>query len=158
MVDFVSPEKRGNIMRGSRSKDTKPELLVRRLLHSMGYRFRLHLKDLPGKPDIALRSRKKAIFVHGCFWHQHEDPSCRVARKPVSNTGYWNSKFSANADRDARNLKLLKDAGWEVLIMWECDYEPARLRARLSNFLGPTSLRAGRSKGRSGERTILGPH
>ena len=140
MVDFVTREKRGNIMRGSRSKDTKPELEVRRLLHSMGYRFRLHSKDLPGKPDIVFRSRKKAIFVHGCFWHQHDDPQCSVARKPSSNTAFWQAKFDRNRVRDEANLLALTERGWSILTIWECDLAKGRLTRKVAGFLGPTKL------------------
>lgn len=140
MVDFVTREKRGNIMRGSRSKDTKPELVVRRLLHSMGYRFRLHAKDLPGKPDLFFRSRRKVIFIHGCFWHQHNAPGCPIARKPASNTEFWQAKFERNKDRDERNLKALAEQGWTSLTIWECDLVESGLRHRLAEFLGPRRL------------------
>ena len=101
-----------------RSKDTKPEMVVRSMLHRLGYRFRLHRKDLPGRPDIVLPRHRKIILVQGCFWHGH---SCRLASKPKSNKGYWSVKIQTNKDRDARNLRLLLDLGWDVLELWECD-------------------------------------
>ncbi|MCJ8190712.1 very short patch repair endonuclease [Sphingomicrobium aestuariivivum] len=138
MADFVSREKRANIMRGSKAKDTRPELAVRRLLHGMGYRFRLHRKDLPGKPDIAFVGRKKAVFVHGCFWHQHLDPKCPISRKPSSNTEFWDQKFATNRARDERHEAALKDLGWDVLTIWECEIQQAKLGERLAAFIGPT--------------------
>lgn len=138
MVDFVSREKRANIMRGSKSKDTRPELAVRQLLHGLGYRFRVHRRDLPGKPDLAFIGRKKAIFVNGCFWHQHLDGECPISRKPESNTNFWNEKFRANRERDARNAQRLAAEGWDVLTIWECETKKAGLRHELVEFLGPT--------------------
>jgi DNA mismatch endonuclease (patch repair protein) len=136
MVDFVTPEKRSNIMRGSRSKNTRPELRVRQLLHSLGYRFRIHFRDAPGKPDIAFTGRRKAILVHGCFWHQHDDPACPVARRPSSNTAYWGEKFARNQERDQRAEEALQRAGWAVLTVWECELERPDLEHRLRSFLG----------------------
>lgn len=105
-------------MRGNKAKDTGPEMTVRRLLHRLGYRYRLHRKDLPGKPDLAFGPRKKAIFVHGCFWHQH--PGCRSARMPATRLDYWQPKLTENVARDARNLALLRRLGWSVAVAWEC--------------------------------------
>lgn len=102
-----------------RSKNTTPEIKVRKLLHSMGYRFRLHRKDLPGKPDIVLPKYKTVIFVHGCFWHGHE--GCRYAVIPKSNTHYWKNKINNNISRDNNNLILLSELKWKVLIIWECE-------------------------------------
>jgi DNA mismatch endonuclease (patch repair protein) len=114
----------------------KPELLVRKLVHSMGHRYRLHAKELPGKPDIVFRKRKKVIFVHGCFWHSHELAGCLDARKPKSNTNYWLPKLARNKERDAANVAALQGAGWRVLIVWECDTrDPGRLSKRLRSFL-----------------------
>ena len=103
-----------------RNKDTKPELKVRRLTHGLGYRYRLHRKDLPGKPDLVFPSRRKVIFVHGCFWHRHPDPDCKLARLPKSRLDFWVPKLEANRERDERNLKLLVENGWEPLVIWEC--------------------------------------
>jgi len=118
MADIVSPRIRSRMMSGIRSKDTKPEMIVRRALISVGFRFRLHRKDLPGAPDIVLPSRKIAIFVHGCFWHQH--PKCQMAKFPSSNSHFWRSKLTENRLRDRRAVKSLCAAGWRVLTIWEC--------------------------------------
>lgn len=99
----------------------KPEMLVRRLVHGMGYRYRLHRKELPGTPDLVLAGRKKVIFVNGCFWHQHDDPYCKIARVPKSNQDYWIPKLTANKERDTKNIKALEAAGWSVLVIWECE-------------------------------------
>ena len=118
-MDFVSKEKRSAIMRGVKGKDTKPETVVRSYLHRQGFRFRLHRKDLPGKPDIVLPKYKTAIFVHGCFWHQH--PGCKAARIPKSNTEFWMEKFSKNKVRDKRNLESIRAIGWDPIVIWECE-------------------------------------
>ena len=108
-------------MSGIRSKGMKPEMAVRRLLHSMGYRYRLHRKDLPGQPDLVFPARRKVILVHGCFWHQHADPECRIVRQPKSNREYWLPKLERNVARDAENRARLEELGWEVLVIWECE-------------------------------------
>ncbi|WP_022728415.1 very short patch repair endonuclease [Fodinicurvata sediminis] len=118
-MDFVSKEKRSKIMRGVKQENTKPEILVRRIIHSSGYRFRLHRKDLPGRPDIVLPKYQLAIFVHGCFWHQHD--GCHDDRMPTSNTEYWTQKLQRNKERDKEKFENLKDKGWNVLIIWECE-------------------------------------
>ncbi len=113
-----------------------PELHVRRLLHQMGYRYRLHRKTLPGKPDIIFPSRKRVIFVHGCFWHQHSDPACKITRVPKSRLDYWHPKLIRNQERDSKNLRELGKVGWKVLIIWECEVtNPDLLRSRLISFL-----------------------
>lgn len=104
-----------------KGRDTKPEMRVRRALHAAGLRYRLHVKDLPGKPDIILPSRRIAIFVHGCFWHRHPDPSCRLARMPKSRIDFWQDKLEGNRARDERNEAALRADGWDVKVMWECD-------------------------------------
>jgi len=121
------------MMAAVRSKDTAPEMVVRRLLHSLGYRFRLHRRDLPGKPDIVFPGRKKVIFVHGCFWHQHEE--CRGSHLPKSNTEYWTPKLLRNKARDASNLAKLKSAGWKCIVLWECELGKTSLMRRLNAFL-----------------------
>ncbi len=123
-------------MRAIKSKNTKPEMAVRRLVHGMGYRYRLHRKDLPGKPDLTFGPRNKAIFVHGCFWHQH--PGCRDARMPATRLDYWEPKLTANVVRDARNLRLLRRLGWSVAVVWECQVESdvSAVGRRLQRFLG----------------------
>lgn len=120
-------------MRAIRSVDMLPELAVRKLLYGMGYRYRLHAKELPGKPDIVFRARRKVIFVHGCFWHSH---NCTLAHIPRSNRDYWLPKLRRNRDRDQKNLELLRDQGWKCLVIWECETrdEPS-LRIRLDQFV-----------------------
>jgi DNA mismatch endonuclease (patch repair protein) len=132
--DVYDAAKRSEVMRSVKSKNTKPEMEVRSLLHRAGYRYRLHRKDLPGKPDLAFPARKKAIFVHGCFWHQH--PGCRAADRPASNNEYWNAKLNRNVARDAANLAALENMGWKVMIVWECEIKDREsLMARLRRFL-----------------------
>ncbi len=121
-------------MRAVKSGDTAPELLVRSLAHRMGYRFRLHRKDLPGKPDLVFPGMHKVIFVHGCFWHGHD--CARGARVPKSNRGYWTKKIERNQQRDRSALVALTVSGWKVTVLWECELgDQNGLRARLSNFL-----------------------
>jgi DNA mismatch endonuclease (patch repair protein) len=103
-----------------RHKDTKPELRVRRFLHAAGLRYRLHDKRLPGKPDLVFPARRVAVFVHGCFWHQHPDPACKLARLPKSRLDFWQPKLRGNAERDRKNVTALEMAGWRVLTVWEC--------------------------------------
>jgi DNA mismatch endonuclease (patch repair protein) len=103
-----------------RDRDTKPELRVRRALYIAGLRYRLHVKGLPGKPDLVLRGRRIVVFVHGCFWHQHQDPSCRLARMPKSRLDFWEPKLKANRLRDERVKRSLEQAGWRVYEVWEC--------------------------------------
>lgn len=134
MADTFSKTERSAIMRAVKSGDTKPEMLVRRLVHALGYRYRLHRADLPGKPDLAFSSRRKVIFVHGCFWHGHDCP--RGARMPKSNTDYWRRKITRNQERDQLNLAALSRQGWDVLIVWECQTKDLETLERcLSDFL-----------------------
>ena len=107
-------------MRAVKGKDTKPELAVRRMVHAAGYRYRLHRKDLPGRPDLVFGPRKKVIFVHGCFWHSHSDGVCKAASVPKVRADYWAAKLEANRVRDARNMAALHQSGWQVLVVWEC--------------------------------------
>lgn len=120
-MDIWSKKKRSKVMSKIRSKDTKPELMLRSLLHKAGYRFRVHRKDLPGNPDIVLPKYNTIIFVHGCFWHYHED--CREGRIPDTNTKFWKEKLERNVERDKKNQERLKKAGWDVLVVWECKIE-----------------------------------
>jgi len=121
-------------MRAVKSRDTTPEMTVRRLIHAMGYRYRLHRKDLPGKPDLAFVSARKVIFVHGCFWHGHKCK--RGDRRPATNKEYWNRKLDRNIARDARNQARLGEIGWRSLIVWECETkDSAQLAKRLAAFL-----------------------
>ncbi|WP_020187906.1 very short patch repair endonuclease [Methylopila sp. 73B] len=129
-----TPEARSAVMRAVKSRDTKPEMLVRRAAHALGYRFRLHRKDLPGSPDLVFPARKKVIFVHGCFWHGHE--CARGARTPKTNTDYWRAKIARNVARDARARSALDALGWETLTIWECELKKdTRLAERLKSFL-----------------------
>ncbi|MEO1039651.1 MAG: DNA mismatch endonuclease Vsr [Pseudomonadota bacterium] len=134
MVDRLTPERRSRLMSRVRSKDTSPELRVRRIAHALGYRFRLHRRDLPGKPDLVFPRLKKTVFVHGCFWHRH--PGCRKATMPKSRTEFWQEKFDRNVARDERALEELKVLGWRVLVIWECETKSDdALRQRLAEFL-----------------------
>ena len=112
-------EQRSRNMSAIKSKNTKPEIKVRKVLHSMGYRFRLHSKDLPGSPDIVLPKYKTVIFVHGCFWHRHEN--CKYASTPKTRQEFWNKKFNENILRDKKNLEILSSLGWKIIIIWECE-------------------------------------
>ncbi|HLY98586.1 MAG TPA: DNA mismatch endonuclease Vsr [Candidatus Angelobacter sp.] len=132
-MDTISQERRSENMRRIRNRDTKPEMLVRSLLHRSGYRFRLHYKDLPGKPDIVFTSRRKVIFVHGCFWHQHG--ACSEGRIPNTRRAYWNPKLNRNKERDTLNLQRLQALGWDTLEIWECETKKPGLQARLARFL-----------------------
>ena len=137
MADNLSPSRRSRNMAAIKSTGTKPELIIRSLVHRMGYRFRLHAKDIPGKPDLVFRSRNKAVFVHGCFWNQHPKASCRDGREPGSKLTYWAPKLARNVNRDARNLADLKAMGWRVLVIWECEALKGgtALAARVARFL-----------------------
>ena len=121
-------------MRAIRSRDMQPELNVRSLVHRMGYRFRLHRKSLPGRPDLVFGPRRKAIFVHGCFWHLH---NCKTAHIPRSNVKYWKPKLAGNRRRDGKNIEALQGEGWQVLVVWECEVrDMSELKKRLRVFLG----------------------
>ncbi|MBL3571451.1 very short patch repair endonuclease [Rhodovulum sulfidophilum] len=136
-MDILTPEQRSERMSRVRGRDTKPEMLVRRLTHGMGYRYRLHGRGLPGSPDLVFPSRMKVIFVHGCFWHQHLDPGCKLARLPKSKLDFWGPKLETNRERDERNLVLLAELGWDVLVIWECQTKNREeLQARIGGFLG----------------------
>lgn len=136
MADIMTPVQRSARMALIRGANTKPELRVRRLLHGLGYRFRLHRRDLPGQPDIVFPARRKLIFVHGCFWHQHA--GCKVGHLPRSRQDYWAQKFATNKERDARNLAEVCATGWDALVVWECEVKDlAGLAAGLRAFLGP---------------------
>ncbi|AXK38511.1 very short patch repair endonuclease [Crenobacter cavernae] len=140
MVDTVTKETRSRIMARVRNKDTGPEMIVRRLVFSMRFRYRLHVGRLPGRPDLVFPGRRKVIFIHGCFWHRHE--GCAQARIPKSRVEFWTAKLTANSDRDKRNIAALQELGWEVLVLWECELaDSARLRQRISDFLGPAHTR-----------------
>ena len=135
MADVFSKEERSRVMRRVKSADTKPEMRVRRWLHAQGFRFRLHRKDLAGNPDIVLRRHRTVIFVHGCFWHGHS--GCKAADLPASNREYWEKKIGRNVERDRRNLALLQEQGWRVIVLWECKLED--LEAALAGLMAPLS-------------------
>jgi len=121
LVDVVDKKTRSRMMSGIRGKNTRPEIAVRRYLHAHGFRFRLHRKDLPGKPDVVLPKYRTAIFVHGCYWHRHD--GCKYATTPSSNREFWQRKFRENVERDRRDQARLADAGWNVLVIWECQID-----------------------------------
>ena len=124
-------------MRAVRQKKTKPEMAVRSALHGLGYRFRANARGLPGSPDLAFTARRKAIFVHGCFWHRH--PGCCLASTPKTRTGFWEEKFARNVERDARKVAELEAEGWETLTVWECQTRDMEgLVLELVEFLGPS--------------------
>ncbi len=127
-MDCLTPEQRKRNMSAIKGRDTKPEILLRKLLHSLGYRFRIQRKDLPGRPDIVLPRYKTAIFVNGCFWHRHK--GCKYASTPSTNRDFWEKKFAANVERDTRNYAALKALGWHVVIIWECEVKEI-LRSRV---------------------------
>lgn len=129
-MDSLSKENRSWNMSRIRSTDTEPERLVRSLLHRMGYRFRLHGKNLPGRPDIVLPKHKTVVFVHGCFWHRH--PGCKYAYAPKSRVEFWEKKFKNNTQRHRTVARLLRASGWRVVVIWECELrKPAQLRSRI---------------------------
>lgn len=134
MPDVYTPEKRSWIMGRVKGRDTKPEILVRSMIHRMGLRFRLHRRDLPGSPDIVLPKHKKIIFVHGCFWHGHK--GCLRSKRPITNIEFWNKKLDQNIERDKRFQRILKEAGWDVLVVWQCETsKPDKLLRKLGRFL-----------------------
>ncbi len=133
-MDILTLEQRSSLMSRIRGKDTGPEIKVRRLVHALGFRFRLHRHDLPGSPDLVFPSHRKVIFVHGCYWHRHQ--GCQYAYSPKSNVTFWQSKFKANVARDQCVITMLEALGWKVLVIWECETRIAEvLRTRLIAFL-----------------------
>jgi len=135
-MNNLTPAQRSETMRRVQGKDTGPELTVRRMVYGMGFRYRLHVKALPGKPDLVFPARAKVIFVHGCFWHGHD---CRAGlNRPSSNRRYWTPKLERNRRRDRVNRARLRRLGWRVLVVWECQLKSRTLRDRLANFLGGT--------------------
>ena len=119
MTDIYGPRKRSEIMARVRAKGTKPEQVVRQIAHSLGYRFRLHRDNLPGKPDLVFPRHRKVILVHGCFWHGHRH--CSKAKRPATNRAFWEKKLSRNMERDRQDTAALREAGWKVLVLWECE-------------------------------------
>ena len=142
MVDTLSREDRGRRMAAIRGKDTGPELLVRRLVHRLGYRYRLHVAGLPGRPDLVFAGRRAVILVHGCYWHRHPDPACPLARLPKSRLEFWLPKLEGNRARDLRTLDELARLGWRVLTIWECELAtPRAIADKVTGFLGPRADR-----------------
>ncbi len=140
-MDILTPDQRSALMSRIRGKDTKPELAVRRVAHALGYRFRLHRRDLPGAPDLVFPRLRKTVFVHGCFWHRH--PGCRYAYCPKSHWVFWRKKFSANVARDQNALRMLRGHGWDVLVIWECQTDDiSALTRRLLAYLKNTKKHA----------------
>jgi DNA mismatch endonuclease (patch repair protein) len=134
-MDTLTPEQRSERMSRVRNKDTKPELKLRRLIFSLGYRYRLHAAKLPGHPDLVFRSRRKVIFVHGCFWHRHE--GCPLCRMPKSRLKFWKPKLNANRERDLANQAKLAAMGWDFMVVWECELRHTdELTSRIRVFLG----------------------
>jgi len=133
-MDVFPKEKRSQIMASIRGKNTKPEIIVRSLLHQIGYRFRLHRRDLPGCPDIVLPKYKKVIFVHGCFWHGHKN--CQRSKRPTSNKIFWDEKLSKNIERDKKNQENIRNIGWNFLVLWQCEIKDKdSLLNKLRKFL-----------------------
>ncbi len=135
-MDSLTSEERSKRMSLIRDKDTKPEMIVRRLVHSLGYRYRLHEQTLPGKPDLVFKSRRKVIFVHGCFWHRHGE-SCPLTRMPKSRLEFWRPKLERNEQRDSEKQAALRAIGWDFLMIWECQLKDLDgLARRIRDFLG----------------------
>lgn len=133
MADWCSPERRSAIMARVKAANTRPEMAVRRVVHALGYRFRLHRRDLPGTPDLVLPRHRTVVFVHGCFWHQHD---CRRGRtQPASNQGYWGPKLARNVERDGAVRAALEELGWRVVTIWECQVRQPGLEERVARLL-----------------------
>ena len=139
MADNLTPEDRSRCMSRIRSKGMNPEMKVRSMVHALGYRFRLHRRDLPGSPDLVLPRHEAIIFVHGCFWHWHADPACPIAGLPKSNLEYWRPKLERTRDRDQEHLAVLQASGWRVLAIWECELRsPSSVLDSIHEFLAPS--------------------
>lgn len=133
MADVVDARTRSRMMSGIRGRDTRPEMVVRQALFAAGFRYRLHRRDLPGAPDVALGGRKVAVFVHGCFWHRHK--GCRYAKLPATRPEFWKAKLDGNVERDSRTIDALQAMGWRVLIIWECAIRDRETRSTLPETL-----------------------
>jgi DNA mismatch endonuclease (patch repair protein) len=135
-MDTLTPDERSERMARVRARNSKPEMVIRRLLHGAGFRYRLHDKHLPGSPDLVFPARRKAIFVHGCFWHRHPNPDCKLARMPKSRLDFWLPKLQGNRERDLRKQAELSAVGWDFLVVWECELrQMEHLRNELFAFL-----------------------
>ena len=133
MADTLTPEQRRRCMSRVKGKDTSPERIVRSFVHRLGYRFRLHARDLPGKPDIVLPRHRKVVFVHGCFWHGHK--RCPRSGRPVTNKAFWKKKLDGNMERDERDQRRLRRLGFRVLVVWECQVKSGAFEQRMTRFL-----------------------
>jgi DNA mismatch endonuclease (patch repair protein) len=151
VVDFLTAAERSKRMASIRSRDTAPELLLRRALHALGYRYVLNDRRLPGRPDIVLPKYKTVIFVHGCFWHHHK--GCKIASTPKTNTEFWQKKFARNVDRDARAVAELTELRWRVLIVWECALSSAQRAICVANDIKGAISDFGYSSGGACEAT-----
>jgi DNA mismatch endonuclease, patch repair protein len=148
-MDKLNPTERSAQMRRIKGKDTKPEMVVRRMVHALGYRYRLHRRDLPGCPDLSFGPTRQAIFVHGCFWHQHGENCCKLTRLPKTRVDFWRSKLEGNRERDNRCQEALFSLGWQILVVWECELVyREQLKNNLIAFLGERS--------NEGDRTVRG--
>lgn len=133
MLDKLTPEERSKHMSKIKGKNTKPEMVVRKFLHANGFRFRLHDKSIPGRPDIKLPKYKTVIFIHGCFWHGHSN--CRIYQMPKTRVDFWNNKISANKERDNDRISTLKAMGWNVIVLWECELKPTKRAGTLQSLI-----------------------
>ena len=133
MTDIVSPETRSRMMSGIQGKNTQPEMTVRRALHAAGFRYRLHVRSLPGRPDLVLPRYSAVCLIHGCYWHRH--PGCPNATTPATRTEFWQEKFRSNVERDGRQRRQLQNMGWRVAVIWECALKPKRADAALARFI-----------------------
>ncbi|MDT0140294.1 DNA mismatch endonuclease Vsr [Acidovorax sp. PRC11] len=154
MADVVSPNKRSQMMSGIKGKNSLPEMLVRKALFALGYRFRLHRRDLPGTPDIAMPGRTIAIFVHGCFWHAHKE--CKYAKTPSTRTEFWTAKLQGNVDRDHRAVAKLLEMGWRVLTVWECSTRDPAAAENLPDAL-QAWVDSGESTGEISAQSLAAP-
>jgi len=138
MADTLTPAERSERMARVKGRDTAPEMLVRQIVRGLGYHYRLHRRDLPGCPDLTFGKLRKIIFVHGCFWHRHDDSACKLARLPKSKLDFWLPKLEANRARDLKNQERIKAMGWKFLVVWECQLgDRVKLEKRIRSFLGP---------------------
>jgi DNA mismatch endonuclease (patch repair protein) len=137
MADIHEPETRSYNMSQIQAKDTKPEMIVRKFLHANGFRYRLHVKDLPGKPDLVLPKYNSVIFVHGCFWHAHED--CKYFTIPETRTEWWKEKLFGNKERDEKRIRELEEMGWNVILVWGCELKPQKKEERLKRLIDQLS-------------------
>jgi DNA mismatch endonuclease, patch repair protein len=148
-MDTLNPAERSARMARIKGRDTKPEMVVRRLVHGLGYRYRLHRADLPGRPDLCFGPARKVIFVHGCFWHRHNAKSCKLTRMPKSRVDFWRTKLEANRARDMHCHRALRALGWQILVVWECELVyREQLKNELLVFLG--------DRGNESDRTVRG--